>query len=116
MNLYVALASLNMCIGGLAFLLGFLIVRETARHRLNRVVAFPVFFGGITSILGALSFLAARPLPGAPIADVGPIPRAGFFQHFAYLWEFFFPTLFVFASIFPEERSFARRVGSFSAV
>lgn len=115
MNLYLVLASLNLCIGGLAFLLGFLILRENARHRLNRVVAFTLFFGGIGSILGALSFLAARPLAPGPAPAASPIPAAGFFPHFAYLWEFFFPTLFLFASVFPEERPFARRVRSFGA-
>jgi hypothetical protein len=30
-------------------------------------------------------------------------------QNFSYLWEFFFPTLFLFASLFPEERGFTRR-------
>ncbi|HEX9369764.1 MAG TPA: SpoIIE family protein phosphatase, partial [Roseiflexaceae bacterium] len=28
----------------------------------------------------------------------------------SYLWEFFFPALFLFASIFPEERAFTRRM------
>jgi serine phosphatase RsbU (regulator of sigma subunit) len=115
MNLYLVLASLNLCIGGLAFLLGFLILRENARHRLNRVVAFTLFFGGVGSILGALGFLAARPAVGATTM-FGPAPPAGIFQHFAYLWEFFFPTLFLFAALFPEERPFARRVRSFGAV
>ncbi len=116
MNLYLVLASLNLCVGGLAFLLGFLILRENARHRLNRVVAFTLFFGGVGSILGALGFLAARPEAAAAGPVFGPTPPAGIFQHFAYLWEFFFPTLFLFAAVFPEERPFARRVRSFGAV
>ncbi|HYM79824.1 MAG TPA: GAF domain-containing SpoIIE family protein phosphatase [Candidatus Limnocylindria bacterium] len=102
-NSFLLLATLNLSLGGLAFLLGLLILRENPRQRLNRVVSLMLFFGGIGSILAALSFLQRPNLAaaGAGIASV---------QHFAYLWEFFFPTLFLFACIFPTERAFLRRI------
>jgi phosphoserine phosphatase RsbU/P len=117
MRSFFLLATLNLCIGGLVFLLGLLILRENPRQRLNRVVAMMLFFGGFGSVLAALSFLASNPAAtsaaGAAANAVratqpaGPGPEAT--QNFAYLWEFFFPTLFLFASIFPEERAFTRR-------
>jgi serine phosphatase RsbU (regulator of sigma subunit) len=112
MNSFLLLATLNLCLGGLVFLLGLLILRENPRQRLNRVVAQMLFFGGFGSILGALTFVAMRPAPSGGVASA---PQ-DFAQSFAYLWEFFFPSLLLFASIFPEERSFARRFRSFEAL
>jgi sigma-B regulation protein RsbU (phosphoserine phosphatase) len=37
-------------------------------------------------------------------------------QNFAYAWEFFFPTLLFFASIFPEERAYIRRLTRWGSV
>jgi phosphoserine phosphatase RsbU/P len=105
MNSFRLLATANLCLGGLVFLLGLLILRENPRQRLNRVVSLMLFFGGFGSILAALSFLASG--PGGHGAAAGTAQASA--QNFAYLWEFFFPTLFLFASIFPEERFYARR-------
>lgn len=105
MNSFRLLATLNLCLGGLVFLLGLLILRENPHQRLNRVVSLMLFFGGFGSVLAALSFLSAGPTG----LGVTATTAQGSVQNFAYLWEFFFPTLFLFASIFPEERVFARR-------
>src|SRR5262249_19507227 len=103
MNAYfLPLATLNLSLGGLVFLLGLLILRENPRQRLNRTVALMMFFGGFGSVLTALSVLAARRATGGA--------ASGAVQNFSYLWEFFFPALFVFASVFPEERAFVRRL------
>ena len=104
MNSFRLLATLNLCLGGLVFLLGLLILRENPRQRLNRVVALMLFLGGFGSILAAMSFLNAGP---GGVAVAGAAQRTD--QNFSYLWEFFFPTLFLFASLFPEERRFTRR-------
>jgi sigma-B regulation protein RsbU (phosphoserine phosphatase) len=103
MNSFRLLATLNLCLGGLVFLLGLLILRENPRQRLNRVVALMLFFGGFGSILAAMSFLTA----GAPAGSVAA--ARGSVENFSYLWEFFFPTMFVFASLVPEERGWTRR-------
>ncbi|MGH7536127.1 MAG: hypothetical protein ACREMG_11185, partial [Gemmatimonadales bacterium] len=68
MNSFRLLATLNLCLGGLVFLLGLLILRENPRQRLNRVVALMLFFGGLGSILAAMSFLNAGPVGGATTA------------------------------------------------
>jgi serine phosphatase RsbU (regulator of sigma subunit) len=103
MNTFLLLSTLNLTLGGLVFLLGVIILREDTRNRLNRVVAMLLFFGGLGSVLAALSFMAGR-------AATAPSAERDLLDQLAYLWEFYFPTLFLFASIFPAERTFVRRL------
>ncbi len=91
------LATVNLVLGGLVFLLGFVILRENPRQRLNRVVSLMLFFGGLGAVLAALTLLVPDKAAGV-----------GLQSNVAYLWELFFPTAFLLASIFPEERLFAR--------
>ena len=91
------LATVNLVLGGLVFLLGFVILRENPHQRLNRVTSLMLFFGGLGAVLAALTLL----VPGKG-------DGAGLQANVAYLWELFFPTAFLFASIFPEERAFVR--------
>ncbi len=91
------LATVNLVLGGLVFLLGFVILRENPHQRLNRVVSMMLFFGGLGAVLAALTLL----VPGKG-------EGAGLQSNVAYLWELFFPTAFLLASVFPEERAFAR--------
>jgi sigma-B regulation protein RsbU (phosphoserine phosphatase) len=98
MNAFLLLSSLNLSLGGLIFLFGFLILRENPGQRLNRVVALMLFFGGLGAVFAALAFMASQ---------AGPVPAA--LRDISYVWELFFPTLFLFASLFPEERTFIRR-------
>ena len=106
MNSFRLLATLNLCLGGLVFLLGFVILRENPGQRLNRLVALMLFFGGLGAFLAAAVFLPSR--AGAPATTSHAASEL--LQNFSYLWEFFFPTLFLFASIFPEERAFIQRL------
>ena len=92
------LATVNLVLGGLVFLLGLVIFRENPRQRLNRIVSLLLFFGGFGSVLAGLALLLPARAPGA--AGAG---------NEALLWELFFPTAFVLASIFPNEREFLRR-------
>lgn len=103
MGSYLILATVNLVLGGLAFLLGMLILRENPWQRLNRVTALMLFFGGFGSLLAALGFFGTST---APAQAVNPV------QSLAYLWEFFFPSLFLFACLFPSERRFARALGA----
>ena len=109
MNSYFLLATMNLALGGLVILLGILILRENPRQKLNLVVAMMLFFGGLGSILGALGFVEAH--PGLE-TEGGPVSR-NFYENFAYLWEFFFPALLLFASVFPRERPFTRKFRGF---
>ena len=100
MNSLLLLATLNLALGGLVFLLGVLVLRENPRQRLNQVVSLMMFFGGFGALLTALALLPGRGVAiGTQTHEV---------EHYAYLWEFFFPTLFLFASIFPQEHAFVR--------
>jgi len=105
MKSFLLLSTLELSLGGLVFLLGFIILRENPSHRLNRTVAMMLFFGGLGAVLAALSFMATRTVTTA----TGP-GTANLLESVSYLWEFFFPALFLFASIFPRERAFTRRL------
>ncbi len=104
MNTSLILATLNMALGGLVFLLGFVILRENPAQRLNRVVALMLFFGGLGAILAATAFLSS-------VSSRADVAQAGgdVLQNVAYVWEFYFPTIFLFANIFPYERAWVRR-------
>lgn len=99
-NTYLVLATINLVLGGLVFLLGLVILRENPHQRLNRIVSLMLFFGGFGAILSALALLVPPTKAGAPALQ----------ENAAYLWELFFPTAFLFASIFPEERRFTRHI------
>jgi sigma-B regulation protein RsbU (phosphoserine phosphatase) len=103
MNTSLILATLNMALGGLVFLLGFVILRENPAQRLNRVVALMLFFGGLGAILAASAFMASVS------AGQNAAPGGDLLQNVAYVWEFYFPTIFLFANIFPFERAWVRR-------
>ncbi|NNF06367.1 MAG: SpoIIE family protein phosphatase [Candidatus Eisenbacteria bacterium] len=87
------------------FLLGVIILRENARQRINLVVSAMLFFGGLGSIIGALGLLAS--LSGPDFEET--FASRDFFQNLAYIWEFFFPALLLFATVFPTERAIAKR-------
>ncbi len=99
MNTQLALSTLNLGLGGLVFLLGLVILRENPHQRVNRLVAMMLFFGGFGAVLAGLTFLPGQSARGT-VPDL--------YQNMSYVWEFFFPTLFAFASVFPDERSFTR--------
>lgn len=90
------LASINLVLGGLVFLLGLVILRENPKQRLNRVVSLLLFFGGFGAVFSALALLL-------PSRGAGSVPANA-----AIVWELFFPTAFVLASVFPEEKPFTR--------
>src|SRR5258707_221791 len=98
MNSYLLLSTLNLALGGLVFLPGVVILRENPAHRVNRAVGLMLFFGGLGAILAGAAFLAARGAKGTAAPEI--------LNNVSYLWEFFFPTLFLFACLFPEERPF----------
>jgi serine phosphatase RsbU (regulator of sigma subunit) len=106
MNSLFFLATVNLLLGGLVFLLGVAVLRENPRQRLNRVVALMMFFGGFGALLTALGLLHSHGAAAAGAAQ--PAAPTDATQHFAYLWEFFFPSMFLFACLFPQERRFTR--------
>ena len=91
------LASVNLVLGGLVFLLGLVILRENPKQRLNHIVSMLLFFGGFGVVLAGFALLQPAASPGAAVTE-----------NAVYLWELFFPTAFVLATIFPEEHGILR--------
>ncbi len=97
------LASLHFVIAGLVFILGLVLLRENPRGRLNRIVASMLLFVGLGATLGSSDFLI-------PQVDPKRATRVDLVRDFGYLWEFYFPTLLLFAMSYPTPwRGFARR-------
>ena len=95
------IGTIYLLVGGLVFVLGLVILRESPRERTNRATALMLFVAGLGSMLGAVGFSL----------DTGA--RAGsndLLRSFNYLWELFFPALLYFACVFPTENRLVRRV------
>lgn len=97
------IGTIYLLVAGLVFLLGFVILREAPRERLNRATALMLFFAGLGSVLGAIGFI----LESISTVRVG---SNDLLRSFNYLWELFFPSLLYFACVFPNENRLIRRV------
>ncbi|MGE5177654.1 MAG: PP2C family protein-serine/threonine phosphatase [Bacteroidota bacterium] len=97
------IGTLYLLVAGLVFILGFVILREAPRQRLNRATALMLFFAGLGSVLGAIGFV----LESISAANRG---SNDLLRSFNYLWELFFPSLLFFACVFPSENRLIRRV------
>jgi serine phosphatase RsbU (regulator of sigma subunit) len=97
------IGTIYLLVAGLVFLLGFVILREAPRERLNRATALMLFFAGLGSVLGAIGFILES-ISGTH-AGANDLIRS-----FNYLWELFFPSLLFFACVFPTENRLIRRV------
>lgn len=95
--------TIYVSIGVLIFLFGLVVLREAPRQRLNIVTALVLFSAALGSVLAA----SGKLMQGAgSSAFVAYVPLL---ESFAYLWEFFFPALLLFALVFPRERGIIRR-------
>jgi sigma-B regulation protein RsbU (phosphoserine phosphatase) len=98
------LATVYLFIGVLTTLLGLVLFRENPGVRLNRVTALMLVFAGVGAVLGASSLMVQR------VGSESALLRSSMVANFAYLWEFFFPLLLLFAATFPRERAWLRRI------
>ncbi|HMB68284.1 MAG TPA: hypothetical protein VKU85_03195, partial [bacterium] len=104
MAIDVVAATAYLTCGALMLFLGFVILRENPRQRVNRATAAMLVFGGLGPILGAYSTLSDRVAAEHRVfQDV--------FGQFAFLWEFFFPSALLFALVFPTLHPVLRRRG-----
>ena len=92
-------------VGGVVILFfGVVILREQPRSPVHRATALMLFSGALGTILGALGqLLQLRE------ATAGPVAAGGYLRHFAYLWEFFFPSLLYFSLVYPVQQHWVRR-------
>ena len=95
-------ATLYLMVGALAVLLGVVIFRENARERIHRVTATLLILVGLKAAYEGLVYASVTTALAATPAD--PILGA-----LGFLWEFFFPTLVLFASIFPADSAWMRQ-------
>jgi serine phosphatase RsbU (regulator of sigma subunit) len=103
------LSTIFFLLGALIFLLGVLIFREAPRQKVNLVVSMMLFFAGFGAVLGASGLLAES-------QSLDSRAYAYFVHKFAYLWEFFFPCLLLFALLYPTENKFLSRIPSIGVV
>ena len=102
MTFELVLATAYFTCGALMLFLGFVILRENPRQRVNWAVSSMLVFGGLGPILGAFQYLATLEAVEAGLfQDV--------FARFAFLWEFFFPATLLFALVFPVLNPVLRR-------
>jgi len=105
MTLSVFLAALHLALGLTILLLGLVILRENARSPVHRATAAMLCAGALGSVLAAVGRIVelGSPTLGEPV-DVR------YLRSFAYLWEFFFPSLLYFALVYPWPRFAPRRL------
>ncbi|MBN1826976.1 MAG: SpoIIE family protein phosphatase [Candidatus Eisenbacteria bacterium] len=96
-------ATLYLACGGAVFLIGVLILHENAGSRLHRISAAMLFFGGFGPVLLGLGRLLS-------LGGASSIAAPDLIVAFSYIWELFFPSLLLFALVFPKERAVLRRV------
>ncbi|HET9886430.1 MAG TPA: hypothetical protein VFR10_02865, partial [bacterium] len=87
--------------GALMLFLGFVVLRENPRQRVNRATAGMLLFGGLGPILGAISSLSIRSGEHPVVTDL--------FVQFGFLWEFYFPCVLYFSLVFPSLHSLLRK-------
>ncbi|UCF78449.1 MAG: SpoIIE family protein phosphatase [Candidatus Eiseniibacteriota bacterium] len=97
------LSTVFFLLGALIFLLGMIIFREAPRQRVNLAVSMMLFSAGFGAVLGASGLVAES-------QSLDSRAYGYFVRTFAYLWEFFFPFLFLFALLYPRERRILSRV------
>ena len=98
------LGAILYVICGVAFcLLGLLVLRENPGARLHRVTATMLFFGGIGPVLGGIGELLTL------LGEKSPLLQSGLSTRFSFVWALFFPSLVLFALVFPRERTILRR-------
>ena len=94
---------LYLACGLFFFLLGLTILRIGRSSAPTRAAAMMLFFAGIGPLLAAASILLEANL------REGSVVYQSMLESFEYLWEFFFPSLMLFALSFPRENSWLRR-------
>ena len=93
------LASFYFVSGAIIFFLGVMILRYSARDVVGWATALVLFFAGIGPILGAIGVILEQNL------QQGTLLFENAMRNFDYSWEFFFPSLMLFALVYPKRHA-----------
>ncbi len=99
---HLILASIDLAFGIFIFLLSLTILRIGGSGKITRSTALMLFFCGLGPILTATNIILLGSL------REGSIVYTSMVDNFEYLWEFYFPSLFLFSLTFPKENRFIR--------
>ena len=104
------LASLYFVCGIIIFFLAVSILRQSVRNIVNWATALVLFFASFGPILGAMSFLLEQnPREGTVLFE-------NLVASFDYIWEFFFPSLVLFALVYPRRNRLWKYIKYFTFV
>lgn len=101
------LASFYFINGAIIFFLGVMILRYSARDIVGWATALVLFFAGIGPILGAIGVILEQNL------QEGNFLFENLVANFDYTWEFFFPSLVLFALVYPKRNAAWRYIRSY---
>jgi len=99
----VIISVLYLACGVFIFLLGLTILRVGQNSAPTRATALMLFFAGVGPLLTASGIILESTLRPGAVVYQNPV------ENFEYLWEFYFPSLLLFALNFPRENSVIRR-------
>lgn len=88
---------------GLIFL-AILIIRDSAKTRLNRITSIMLFLAGLGPIFAALGTVISPYQSGSPLKE-------SYLYNLFYIWELFFPVLLYFSWKFPYDRLAGKKIG-----
>jgi serine phosphatase RsbU (regulator of sigma subunit) len=95
---------LYLICGVVIFLLGVTLLRVGKSSPPTRAAALMLFFAGLGPLLGASGMILQHTL------SEGTVLFTSMLVNFEYLWEFYFPSLLLFALTFPRESQLLQRV------
>jgi serine phosphatase RsbU (regulator of sigma subunit) len=104
------LASFYLVCGIIIFFLAVTILRHSMRSIVNWSTALVLLFAGFGPLLGALGVLLEQTL------KEGTYLFQGLVATFDYIWEFFFPSLVLFALVYPNRHRLWRYIRKFAFI
>ena len=99
----VIISVLYLACGVFIFLLGLTILRVGQNSAPTRATALMLFFAGVGPLLTASGIILEGTLRPGAVVYQNPV------ENFEYLWEFYFPSLLLFALNFPRENRVIHR-------
>jgi serine phosphatase RsbU (regulator of sigma subunit) len=106
----VVISAVYLVFGVVIFLLGLTLLRVGRASAPTRAAALMLFFAGVGPLLSASGLMLERSL------REGAVLYTSMVENFEYLWEFYFPSLLLFALSFPTENRVLNRYPALGVV